>query len=668
MGSIIITTRDRMVTTMVDHTIKVDQMTTNEAYELLLRGAQMNVSWMACNTTSGITPAEETQKMEAIAIIRELGHLALAVDLAGHYISQNDQVKDNLTLFLEFYHQNANKMSVFAKHGTGIEGQYRRTIATVWETSYTALRKINLDSAALLLFFSYLNHASIEERLFSEASMAQSSLLGSWSVVFSLIMRALLCCGLAPLVVYGLCNFRLLASQKISPGYHALLTVVIAIASECAATYAVRSSKTQAYNTGDIVEPPGSLSGEAMIMLLYLGFNLSLEIFIAKRWKVKGNLLIEVPWTRKKFSITLPSTERLVPTWTLLFLGPWVLKNEHWSIDLRLEGYSTRVLRCLNFTGINIQTLTGILKGVHLSEIDEEQSLGSMFSHFVFGRILLVFVLLVLYEPWVAFVERNQTSTELWDRESIPQYTSSTPDAATQESNPLIENDEHYACEVACENQQESDHEYRRSNCEVERTAVAGPKSKMKLARGALFQLLRPITHPYGCAVIFAVLVALTSWPINIKTTKMWTSWHTQVIGASYEMPEKLLVITPAGNWNSQEFVATIEPLRRLGLIQRSCEGTHEKGYTISPMIQWWARNRMCEQGNKVLVHKASYFLEKIYYSSRCWEDLSCQRMLAPHLVAVTTVGVHRNELAFVDIQRLLEMLYRTLRRIRGGI
>jgi hypothetical protein len=674
MGSTIITTRDRLVETMVDHTIKVDQMTTNEAYELLLRGAQMNVSWMACNTISGITPAEGTQKMEAIAIVRELGHLALAIDLAGHYISQNDQVKDNLTLFLEFYHQNADKMSIFAKHGTGIEGQYRRTVATVWETSYTALKKINLDSAELLLFFSYLNPASIEERLFSEASMAQSSLLGSWSAVFSLITRALLCCGLAPLVVYGLCTFKLLGkkikipSQRISPGSHALLTVVIAIASECVATYAVRSSKAQAYNTGDIVEPPGSLGWGAMIMLLYLGFNLSSEIFIAKKWKVEGNLLIEVPRTQKKFSITLPSTERLIPTWTLLFLGPWVLKNEHWSIDPRLEGYSTRVLNCLNFTTINIQTLTGIMNGVHQSEIDGKQSLGSMFSHFVFGRILLVFVLLVLYEPWVAFVERNQASTELWDRELIPRFTSSTPDAATQESNRLLENDEHYARGIACEIQLEFDHEYRRSSCEVKSTAVAGPKSKMKLARGALFQLLRPITHPYGCAVIFTVLVALTSWPINIKTTEMWTSWPTQAIGASYEIPEKLLGITPAGSWNSQEFVATIEPLRRLGLIQRACEGTHEKGYTISPMIQWWARNRMCEQGNKVLVHKVSYFLEKIYYSSRCWEDLSCQRMLGPHLVAVTTVGVHRNELAFVEIQRLLEMLYRTLRRIRDGI
>ena len=167
VGSIIIISRDRMVHRLVNHAIHVDKMSTEEALELLLRSASIPSSFCQQHTAGSIQ--QKSQEHQAFLIIDQLGYLALTIDLAGAYISQHNFVQEDLSRYLDFLGQNSH--ALLGNKAIQDAGDYDHTIATVWETSFTAINETSPASALLLTFLAYLSTTRIDDRLFDEASL-----------------------------------------------------------------------------------------------------------------------------------------------------------------------------------------------------------------------------------------------------------------------------------------------------------------------------------------------------------------------------------------------------------------------------------------------------------------------------------------------------------------
>ena len=165
-GSVVITSRDRMVYRFVNHAIQVDKMNTEEALALLFRSA--NIPSSSRQKHGADLDQQKGREQQALKIVDKLGYLALAIDLAGAYISQHDLVQEDLSLYLDFF--NANSVALLGNEALQDEQNYHHTVATVWETSFAAINKTSPDSAQLLIFLAHLSETHIEDRLFHESS------------------------------------------------------------------------------------------------------------------------------------------------------------------------------------------------------------------------------------------------------------------------------------------------------------------------------------------------------------------------------------------------------------------------------------------------------------------------------------------------------------------
>ena len=190
MGSLIITSRDRMVYRVVNHAIHVDKMSTEEALDLLLRSA--NILSNSRQQYEADSVQQKSQEHQAFLIVDQLGYLALAIDLAGAYISQHDFVQEDLSLYLKFLEQNS--VALLGKKALQDAGDYDHTVATVWETSFTAINQTSPASAHLLTFLAYLSTTSVDDRLFDEASMFMYQGSGAhptWSFLRQALLSAI---------------------------------------------------------------------------------------------------------------------------------------------------------------------------------------------------------------------------------------------------------------------------------------------------------------------------------------------------------------------------------------------------------------------------------------------------------------------------------------------
>lgn len=169
-GSVIITSRNKLVGTLVNEAIPVDRMTKNEAVELLSRSADLDGSWL--NNTRGDTFQGDKQYENALAIANKLEYFPLAIDLAGYYISQAPSMQEDLSLFLEALERNPQRVLTTSRPEN--VDTYQLTVANVWELSFSAINRTNPTSANLLLLLSFFNPANIEDRLFAEASAGVS--------------------------------------------------------------------------------------------------------------------------------------------------------------------------------------------------------------------------------------------------------------------------------------------------------------------------------------------------------------------------------------------------------------------------------------------------------------------------------------------------------------
>lgn len=146
----IITTRSLVAKDMsTDTPVEVGMMEESEAIDLFNRCAKLR---------------DHTQASEVKLIVQELGCLALAVTLAGFYISQTPQLALNIRDYLPIYRR--QRKSLLDQKPRKIVHQYGESVLTTWETSFQSIEKRSPASAQFLMFLACISPDDIDIGLF----------------------------------------------------------------------------------------------------------------------------------------------------------------------------------------------------------------------------------------------------------------------------------------------------------------------------------------------------------------------------------------------------------------------------------------------------------------------------------------------------------------------
>jgi hypothetical protein len=186
MGTVIITSHDRDASTLLDgksETINVDAMTHYESVSLLLKAADYSDhTWSLAPPYVPLINLLAGRRIPPTcvpALMGELDHLPLAIDLAGRRIAKTQKEFGSFGTQTGFENAVRNYTSDLRLHrrellgGAGLPWtpSYRKTIWTVWESSLVSLEKFErYHPAQLLSLMARLNGTCIETELFRQAS------------------------------------------------------------------------------------------------------------------------------------------------------------------------------------------------------------------------------------------------------------------------------------------------------------------------------------------------------------------------------------------------------------------------------------------------------------------------------------------------------------------
>ncbi|KAH8899758.1 TPR-like protein [Thozetella sp. PMI_491] len=162
-GSVMITSRDNQSPMLVPggcEAVQVGPMSPLEGTTLLLRHLQM---------LPEIAPQSIRQSCDEVG--ENLGYLALAIDLAGAYISQDSNPEQGLRQYLTDYRRHKNEL-LRMNNFQGLRPS-EKTVWTVWDTT---LRKIAQDHAdlqpeALLRLLACFKGKIIQDEMFRLAAL-----------------------------------------------------------------------------------------------------------------------------------------------------------------------------------------------------------------------------------------------------------------------------------------------------------------------------------------------------------------------------------------------------------------------------------------------------------------------------------------------------------------
>ncbi|KAL9607188.1 MAG: hypothetical protein Q9167_007873, partial [Letrouitia subvulpina] len=136
--------------------VQVGEMKTFEATELFKRSAKL----------IGINPDEER---EIRRIVEELGYLALAITLAGSYVSVTPRLSSDIGKYLPEYRQ--RRKELFQRRPKQHAHRYRESVMTTWEASFEAITAHNPVAARLLSLLAFLHFEDIFFDLFNGDEM-----------------------------------------------------------------------------------------------------------------------------------------------------------------------------------------------------------------------------------------------------------------------------------------------------------------------------------------------------------------------------------------------------------------------------------------------------------------------------------------------------------------
>lgn len=157
---VIITTRSSRAQFISSHdSVEVVRMSEAEAKLLFLRNANLS------------TECGETTDEEVSNIVKELGCLALAVALAGSYVTET---KIEVQLYLPRYRADRSRLLALKPHK--LEHQYTESVLSTWEFSFTALQDQSAVAAQLLTLLAFIDPNDIFLGLFEDESNATDDL------------------------------------------------------------------------------------------------------------------------------------------------------------------------------------------------------------------------------------------------------------------------------------------------------------------------------------------------------------------------------------------------------------------------------------------------------------------------------------------------------------
>ena len=131
--------------------VEVAEMESSEARELFRRYAKL--------TVKGLDATREVDE-----IVRELGYLALAITLAGSYVSVTPRLSSDIGRYLPEYRQ--RRKELLQRRATRHIHQYGESVLSTWEASFEAIENHNPCAARLLSLLAFVNFEDIFLDLF----------------------------------------------------------------------------------------------------------------------------------------------------------------------------------------------------------------------------------------------------------------------------------------------------------------------------------------------------------------------------------------------------------------------------------------------------------------------------------------------------------------------
>jgi hypothetical protein len=156
---VVITTRSGVAKEMTRlEAVEVKGMEPAEATELFIRCAKLK------------SPSPEV-KREAASIVEELGYLALAIALAGAYISATPRLFSNISEYLPEYHR--RRKELLGHKPKQLIHQYGESVLTTWETTFSAIARHTPEASRFLTLLAFLHFDDIFLDLFDQVVSGQ---------------------------------------------------------------------------------------------------------------------------------------------------------------------------------------------------------------------------------------------------------------------------------------------------------------------------------------------------------------------------------------------------------------------------------------------------------------------------------------------------------------
>ena len=92
-------------------------------------------------------------------IVNELGFLALAINLAGSYVSVTPRLRSNIKLYLPKYRQ--RRKELLAQKPKRLVHRYGESVLTTWKTTFNAISSQSPEASRLLTLLAFVHFANV---------------------------------------------------------------------------------------------------------------------------------------------------------------------------------------------------------------------------------------------------------------------------------------------------------------------------------------------------------------------------------------------------------------------------------------------------------------------------------------------------------------------------
>jgi hypothetical protein len=107
--------------------------------------------------------SHETEE-EIQRIVKELGHLALAIVLAGSYVAATPRLSSNIRRYLPEYHEHRERL--LSRKAIPNVHRYGHSVHSTWETSFAGVKRQSKIASRLLCLLALMNFDDIFLGLF----------------------------------------------------------------------------------------------------------------------------------------------------------------------------------------------------------------------------------------------------------------------------------------------------------------------------------------------------------------------------------------------------------------------------------------------------------------------------------------------------------------------